>query len=135
MVLFTFLLSFLIRWFWIIAPIFVLYLLLNYFNKNNHKKGKVFLIHTNNDFYEDLLPLGFLIILTINKLYFIILLFIHVLIFKNKIVWTFSKRIYHHVLKRIYYFLYGIVYRKWILWLYYKAFFNKYIIKMSEKQK
>lgn len=120
-------------WMALIIPGFLLYFLLKRFDKQNKNKSNLFFIQILNDFYEDVLPLVFLIFLCINDLTFLVLLAIHVIIFQNKVVWLFSKKIF--------FFIYGIIYRKAILWLYfnplkwlyYKAFCNKHVKRFIHK--
>jgi len=123
------LLSFSIAGIGLLIPVYLLYLALKYFE---HKRRSAQIKQTvylqwHNDFYEDLLPLFFLIMLSINDPWYLIVTGIHVVIFSNKIVFL--------TLKNLWYMVYGTVYRKAMLWLYYhpvkwlyyKAFCNKYV--------
>lgn len=106
-------------WFLLVIPGFVLYFFLKQIDVANKIKGKRFFLNTLNDYYEDFLPLGFLILLSVMDLRFLIILGIHVLIFQNKVVWFFAYRV-----------LYVLVYRKALLWLYFKIFRNRYVKKI-----
>lgn len=84
-----------------IIPLFVIYFLLKRYDVKNRNKDKIFYIQILNDFYEDFLPLCFLILLTLNHWQFGILLVFHVVLFQNKVVLLLIEKIF-----------YGIIYRK-----------------------
>ncbi|MGM0649871.1 MAG: UbiA family prenyltransferase [Bacteroidota bacterium] len=92
-----------IQYFWLIVPVTVLYYIIKIKSKYTRPKSKNDYYLYLNDFYEDILPVGFLGLLSVINPWFIILFIIHVVIFENKLVW--------HML---------------IVWLYYKIFHNKY---------
>ena len=112
---FTLILSFSLRYFWLIIPIFIVYFSLKIFDKKLIQGNFILKIQILNDFYEDFIPLSFLIFLTINNISFLFLMILHIISFRNKIIWLFVQKI-----------LYGYVYRKIIIWFYYKGLCNKY---------
>jgi len=65
-----------------------------------------------NDIYEDIVPLFFLVLLCLFDLRYILLLAFHVVIFKNKLIyWLLS------ILVAV---IYSFLFRKVLIWLYYK---------------
>lgn len=112
-----------------IIPAFVLYFILKSIDAKNKNKSKLFYIKILNDFYEDIVPLTILILLSLNNYLFILLLIVHLVMFRNKFLYTL---IHSFLYKSLFY---AFIYRKILLWLYYnpakwlyyKAFHNKYI--------
>jgi 4-hydroxybenzoate polyprenyltransferase len=123
-------------WLSLIIPAFLIYFVLKRFEIKNINKSKFIFTQIINDFYEDILPLIFLILLSFNDYYFVIILIIHLVLFKNKFLYTL---VYSFLCKSLFY---AFIYRKLLLWLYYnpakwlyyKAFHNKYIKNMLNKQ-
>jgi len=108
-------LSFSVLYFWIIIPCFLIYFLLKKYDLKSELSVDFYYMSVINDLYEDLLPLTILIYLCFNDVYYIILCVIHVIVFRNKFIWLLSEKI-----------IYGLFYRKFVLWIFYKAFCNKY---------
>lgn len=102
-------------WAALIFPVFILYFLLKRMDVKNKTETNLFFTQILNDFYEDFLPLLFLVLLCIHDNWFFLILLIHLLLFQNKFISYFS-----------YHFLFVLIYRKVLLWFYYKIFQNKY---------
>jgi len=47
---------------------------------------------------------------------------VHILIFRNKVVWIVGEKV-----------IYGFIYRKVILWFYYKMFHNRFVKNIFQK--
>jgi len=90
---------------WLIFPLLVLFYAIKIFDAKA-EKNKILKIQIINDFYEDIFPVFILILLTFIDYYYLIILFAHVIVFRNKVAWLI------------------------LPWLYYKMFFNKYIRKV-----
>lgn len=89
---------------WIIIPLLIIFYAVKLFDAKA-EKNKILKIQIINDFYEDIFPIFILTLLSFIDYYYLILLFVHVIVFKNKVVWLL------------------------LPWLYYKLFHNKYIKK------
>jgi len=111
------LLSFTYKYMWLIIPAFLLYYLLKRFDIKKIQNFSSSL-QVINDFYEDAFPLCILIYLTTIDVFYLLIAITHILIFKNKIVWLLIEKV-----------IYGYLYRKIAIWLYYKMFHNKYVKK------
>jgi 4-hydroxybenzoate polyprenyltransferase len=113
--------------FLLLIPIYTLYIVAKTYEikKTNIRKEKANPLQLHNDFYEDILPLFFIILLSIHNWYYLIIMAVYLIAFRNKI------------LSLVFLFMYRIIYRKailWIyyhpvLWLYYKGLRNKYVKK------
>ncbi len=79
----------------------LIYFVLKLFDIKNRDKNTLDKIQLINDFYEDLLPLFFLILLSLNDMKFLLVLTIHLLLFRNKFVSLLLVKL-----------IYGIVFRK-----------------------
>jgi 4-hydroxybenzoate polyprenyltransferase len=92
-----------IQHFWIIIPVTVLYYIIKVKSKYTRPKSSKDYFLFLNDFYEDILPVVFLFLLSLINTWFIVLFIVHVVLFKNKLIW-----------------------HMFIVWLYYKIFHNEY---------
>ena len=124
---FVIIISFVNIYFIILIPAYAIYIAVKTYEirKSNIKNEKTNPFQLHNDFYEDLLPLFFIIMLSISDWHYLFVLGAYFILFRNKI------------LALIILFIYKIVYRKailWVyyhpvLWLYYKGLRNKYVRK------
>lgn len=90
-----------LRFSWLIIPMLIVFYAIKLFDAKA-EKNKTLKMQIINDFYEDILPFTILILLSIQDIYFIIILIIHVIIFRNKVLWLI------------------------LPWVYYKLFYNNY---------
>jgi len=117
---FVILMSLIFEYFWLIVPASLLYYLLKRFDIK--KAENMFHIQLINDFYEDMVPLFLLTYLTLADVRFMAIALVHILIFRNKVVWIVGEKV-----------IYGFIYRKVILWFYYKMFHNRFVKNIFQK--
>jgi len=104
--------SFNFPYFYIAGVFFIFYFLYKFYDSVKNKKSTFVYYSIMNDYFEDLLPLMFLLYLSLNNPFYWFVLVFHCIIFQNKIIIK---------------IFYDLLYRKIALWLFYKTFRNKYI--------
>lgn len=120
-------------WFALLAPVYILYIATKSYNL--HILGKsltpIQRLQLHNDFYEDVLPLVFLVLLSLANQLYIYLAVVHIVLFRNKIVFfllgIIIRLLWHRGLLWLYYHP--------VKWIYYKGFRNKYVKKYFTNHK